>query len=91
MDFKIDNLFADVTRIRILYRKGLFVIKWPKAIDINLNEREFKVHSAIKRCFAHNPIFKNGEVSYKSNLQVDRLDRYEVIDLYWELIPEDKN
>jgi hypothetical protein len=65
------------------------LIKWPIGTDITLNDREFKVHSSIKRCIANRAGFNNPESVFKSNLKVSRVDAFEYLDLFWTEIPRE--
>ena len=84
MTFTIENKYKDIRRIRVKFENGVFTVIWPEGLNIEEHDREFKIHSAIKRCFAHQPMFKIPGVVYISNIQVNRLDSFDAIDLYWE-------
>lgn len=84
MPFTIENHKKDIKRIRIKFESGVFTVMWPEDIDIEENDREFKIHSAIKRSYAHHAIFAVEGVSLSSNVQLNRLDKFDAIDLYWE-------
>lgn len=83
MPIIIENVFKDIKRIRIKYELGSFTVIWPNSLDITYNDREFKIHSAIKRSYAHNGLFTNFNF-LTSNVQINRLDKFDSIDLYWE-------
>lgn len=85
MSFTIENYFDEVKRVRITFLNNKFEVNWPVGTDINLNDRESKIHSALKRCYASNPIFKLTNSFIKTNIQISRIDKFDdEIDLYWE-------
>ena len=91
MSLLIEDEVTDNKRIRIIYLNDVFRVKWPSTIDRGILDREYKIHTSIKRCYSHNPLFDKRDTIIKSNIQVNRLDMFEMIDLYWEISNEDPN
>lgn len=83
---KINDCFKDVKRIRMSYHKDTCTISWPLGTDIKINDRKKKLHDSITRCYEHDTDFQDENLSLKTNMQLDRLDKFTYVDLKWEAI-----
>ena len=56
---------------------------WPLGTELDESQRRKKIHSAIKRCHEHDEDFAEANLHLKSNMQINRLDKFDYIDLRW--------
>lgn len=86
MQIIINHELRPISRVRYVFAEGVFTVKWPLDTDLNENDREFKVNSAIKRCIAHDTIgrFSRENAVLKGNRSLKQIDEFAEVDLYWE-------